>query len=193
MKNDLMFQLYNKPQTVFSLNEMSLFFPEISSQNLRNRMRYFANVGKIKRLTPGIYAKADFNPFEVANKLYTPSYISLETVLAKAGIVFQHYDTIFVVSYLTREVEVNGITVQYRRLKDEILANPLGIEQGEGYNIATPERAFLDAVYLYKDYHFDNLSPLDWGKIAKLTEIYKNKTFEKRVEGYKNILSTESV
>ena len=50
--------------------------------------------------------------------------------------------------------------------------------------MATLERAFLDAVYLYKNYHFDNLGTIDWEKVAELKKIYKSKAFEKRVEEY---------
>ena len=50
--------------------------------------------------------------------------------------------------------------------------------------MASKERAFLDAVYLYKDYHFDNLGSLDWEKIEDLKKIYKSKAFEKRVNSY---------
>ena len=65
-----------------------------------------------------------------------------------------------------------------------ILMNRLGIEEKTGYFIATQERALLDAIYIYKDYHFDNLSPIDWGKVRTLQAIYKSKIFEKRVEEY---------
>lgn len=184
MDNDIVLVLYSKPQTVFTMDEIALLFPHIPYNNLRNRIRYFTNVGKLKRLRQGVYAKIEYNPFELANKLYKPSYISFETVLAKGGVVFQYYETIFLATYLTREVEVNGVSIQYRQVKGMVLTNPEGIEQKENYFIATLERAFLDAVYLYRNYHFDNLGVIDWGKVDKLKKIYNNKAFEGRVEEY---------
>lgn len=184
MNNDLILKLYSNPSTVFTLDEISQLLPDIAYKNLKDRLYYFTKVGKLKRPRQGIYAKEDYNPLELANKLYKPSYISFETVLARGGVVFQYYKTIFAASYLTRLVRINSASIQYRQIKGDILTNPEGIEQKEGYFIATLERAFLDAVYLYKDYHFDNLGRLDWEKVATIKKVYKNKAFEKRVEEY---------
>lgn len=184
MKKDFILTLYSKPQTVFTLDEISLYFPDIPYANLRSKVRYFTNAGKLRRLKSGIYAKYDYDPLEFACKLYRPAYISLETVLAQGGVVFQYYERVFAASYLTREVAVGSVTIQYRRIKDSILMNTAGVEQKDGYFIATIERAFLDAVFIYKDYHFDNLGALDWKKVFELVPLYHNKTFEKRVKNY---------
>ena len=191
MKNNIVFSLYKKPQTVFTLQEIALLFPEIPYGNLKKRMSYFVKSGSIKKLSRGIYAKDQFDALELANKIYTPSYISLETVLQKAGVTFQYYESIFAVSYLSRTVEAGGYTIEYRRLKKDILLNKSGIEEQENVVIASPERAFLDAVYLYKDYHFDNLSPLNWDKIMELRNLYNNREFAKRVQEYYKIYKEE--
>jgi len=52
------------------------------------------------------------------------------------------------------------------------------------YWIAEPERAFLDIIYLNKNYYFDNLSQINWGKCFSLVEIYKNKALKKRLKDY---------
>ena len=57
----------------------------------------------------------------------------------------------------------------------------------EHYWIASPERAYLDMLYLHKDYYFDNLRPLDWNKVAEILPIYQNKRMERVVaEQYKS-------
>lgn len=181
---DFILTLYSQPQTVFTLDEISLYFPGISYDNLRSQVRYFTNVGKLKRIHQGIYAKINYDPLEFAGKLYKPAYISLETVLVKGGVVFQYYERIFVVSYLTREVSVGPVTIQYRRIKDSVLVNTQGIEQKAGYSIAILERAFMDAVFIYKDYHFDNLGSLNWEKVFELQPVYQSKAFDKRIREY---------
>ena len=193
MRKGFILEIYKKPQTVFSLKELSLMFPQIPYQNLKSKVNYFVRVAKLKRLRKGIYAKENFNLLETANKIYTPSYISLETVLEKEGIIFQKYRTIFVVSYLTRKIKVNGEEIFYRKIKDETLLNPLGIEETSSYSLATKERAFLDAVFLYRDYHFDNLKSLDWEKIKELEKIYSSKALKKRVKEYYRIYRQENV
>ena len=138
-----------------------------------------------------MYAKAAYNSLELVNKLYAPSYISLETVLAKGGVVFQFYKTVFAVSYLTRSVRVGDISVQYRQIKPEVLVNLQGIEEKAGYFVASLERAFLDAIYIYKNYHFDNLGALDWEKIQTLKKLYGSRVLEKRVDEYYRIYKEE--
>lgn len=184
MDNDLIFKIYSQPHSVFTLDELSLLFPGIPYHNLRRRLHYFVKTGKLQRPHQGIYAKTEYNSCELANKIYKPSYISLETVLVKGGVVFQYYERIFAASYLTREVTVGSITIQYLRIKENVLTNMQGIEQKEGYFIATLERAFLDAVFIYKDYHFDNLGSLNWEKVFQLQPIYQNLSFNHRVKGY---------
>jgi len=50
--------------------------------------------------------------------------------------------------------------------------------------MATKERAFLDRIYVSKDYHFDNLNALDWNKVFEILPIYNNKRMEKKVKQY---------
>lgn len=184
MKNELIIALYKKPQTVFTLKDVSLLFPEIPYNNLKVRMFYFAKSGSIRKLSRGVYAKDQFDVLELANKLYVPSYVSLETVLQKAGVIFQYYESIFAISYVSRTVEVGGYTIVYRRMKKDVLLNKQGVEEQGNVVIASPERAFMDAVFLYKNYHFDNLDPLNWDKIMELKNLYKSRVFSKRVEEY---------
>lgn len=87
-------------------------------------------------------------------------------------------------SYLTRERKVGDYTFQYRRINKKILTNTTGIVQRVGIFEATKERAFLDALYIYKDYHFDNLGGLNWNKVHELVEIYESKAMSKRVARY---------
>ena len=129
MKNNIILSLYKKPQTVFTLQEIALLFPEIPYGNLKKRMSYFAKSGAIKKLSRGIYAKDQFDVLELANKIYTPSYISLETVLQKAGVTFQYYESIFAITYVSRTVKVDKYTIEYRRIRTEVLLDKQGIEE----------------------------------------------------------------
>lgn len=191
MRDNIILSLYKKPQTVFTLQEIALLFPKIPYENLKKRMSYLSTTQAIKKLTRGVYAKDQFNVLELANKLYTPSYVSLETVLQKAGVTFQYYESIFAVSYLSRTMEVGGQTIQYRRMNKEILLNKRGIEEHEHVVIASPERAFLDAVYLYKQYHFDNLSALHWDHITELQDLYGSRTLLTRVSEFYRVYQEE--
>lgn len=173
-------------KTVFSFKEILLSSDETNPALLRKRINYYTKKGELYPIRRGIYAKdKNYEKLELATKIFTPSYVSFETVLGRAGITFQLYGQIFVASYLTREIVADGQTYAYKKIKDKILTNPAGIERRDNYSIASPERAFLDVIYLYKDYHFDNLSPLNWNKVYEILPIYGgNKRMEKKVKEY---------
>ena len=117
----------------------------------------------------------------------------MESILQSEGLIFQADRTITAISYLTREIEIDGRKIFYRKIKNEILLNKEGIIEKDYFFSAIKERAFLDSVFLYKNYHFDNLEPLDWNKVSNLKKIYKSKILENRVNEYYQIYKNEHV
>ena len=127
-------------------------------------------------LRRGLYAKSkEYNKLELATRIFTPSYVSFETVLAKEGLIFQYQKIITVASYLTREINIKDQVYSFKKIKDSVLSNNVGVVNAEQISIATKERAFLDTLYLNSDYHFDNLRSLDRYKIYDILPIYDNK------------------
>lgn len=189
MKKTLILDIYNSKNTVFSIKDLALLWKESDTGLVKMRAYRYVKADKLRSIRKGLYAKDEnYNRNELATKIYTPSYVSFETVLGKAGVTFQHYGQIFVASYLTREIVIGGQTYSYRKIKESVLTNNAGIEHKDNYSIAVPERAFLDVVYLNKNYHFDNLSILDWNKVLEILPIYSNKRMEKEIKAYqKNI------
>ena len=180
-------KLYKSPKTVFTIKDFALIWESNQPELIWSRVSDYRKKGKLYRIRKGIYTKdKNYNKFELATKIYTPSYISLETVLAKNDIIFQYYKTILVVSYLSREIKVDGKNIKISKIKDDILTNQKGMIKKDNYFEATKERAFLDALYLYKDYHFDNLEQLNRKKVMDLAKIYNNKALIKRTKSYFN-------
>lgn len=183
-KSDILTLLRSK-NTVFTFKDLSLVWNETDANLIKKRVYRYVKMGKLYPIRRGIYAKDDnYDKNELATRIYTPAYISLESVLAKEGIVFQSYNQIFVVSYLAREIACDGQTYVFRRIKDTILTNSLGIEKKDNYHIASKERAFLDTIYLNKDYHFDNLSSINWNECFEMLPIYDNKAMSIRLASY---------
>ena len=104
--------------------------------------------------------------------------------MSREGIDFQKYDRIFVVSYVSREMSFSGQTYVFRHMKREILTNTLNIKRKDNYYIASKERAFLDTIYLNKNYHFDNLSSINWDICFEMLPIFNNKAMAKRLNSY---------
>ncbi len=172
-------------KTVFSFKDILLGAEESNPDQLKRRLNYYTTHGQLYSIRRGLYAKdKSYNKLELATKIFIPSYISLETVLAEAGMVFQHYNQVFIATYQTKEINCDGQLYSFKKIKDEILTNNIGVEDKNNYSIATKERAFLDVAYLNKDYHFDNLRPLDWDLVFDILPIYNNKRMIKTVNRY---------
>ena len=185
--DNLIAKLYKYPKTILTNKDIALIWAETNSNNLKSKIAYYVKQGALIRLTRGVFAKdQDYNPKELATSIYTPSYISFETILREAGVIFQHYDAIFVAAKWPTEKKIGGQTITFRKLKDSVLYNTSGIQQKDHYSIATAERAFLDMIYLFPKFYFDNLKPINWQACLELVEIYENQALKKRLIKYKN-------
>lgn len=174
--------ILRSPQTVFTFSDICLLFGETDKKTVISKVNYYIKKGQLIRLRKGIYAKDDnYNPLELASKIYVPSYISFETVLTEAGINFQFYSETKLASYLNRVIFVGKNTYTFTKIKDSILVNQAGVENINGITIATKERAFLDTLYSRNDYYFDNLDLIDWQKVFEILPIYNNKRMGKNV------------
>lgn len=69
-------------------------------------------------------------------------------------------------------------------MKDYVLSNTIGVEHEDGIAKATKERAFLDRIYVTKNYHFDNLQGINWDKVFEILPVYHNKRMIKKVNEY---------
>lgn len=185
IKGEYLETLLRSPKTILTTKDIALLWGEEARNAVRVRLSKYAKTGRLIRVCRGVYAKnEDYDRFELATRIYTPSYISFETVLTRSGVNFQYYGNIFVASYITRDIVVGDRTMSFIRIKENVLSDPTGIDHSGAYSIATKERAFLDRVLVSKDYHFDHLDVLDWDKVFELLPIYRNKRMEKKVEEY---------
>jgi predicted transcriptional regulator of viral defense system len=172
-------------KTVFSTKDIALLWGEKVSVAFRVRLSNYVKKGKLIRICHGIYAKdKNYDRYELATRIYTPAYISFETILTRTGINFQYYGNIFVASYVNKEIEIDGQKMTFVRMKDYVLSNTIGIEQQNNVAVATKERAFLDRIYISKDYHFDHLDVLDWDKVFEILPIYQSKKMDKKIREY---------
>ncbi|MDR1973591.1 MAG: hypothetical protein LBQ31_02835 [Bacteroidales bacterium] len=179
MTKEIVYTVFADSRTVFRINDIALLLNS-TDIFLSQKLNKLVNEGMLLNLRKGIYAKKNYKPEELACILYTPTYISLNYVLARNSVAFQFDSAINCISYLTREVEIDNQKIAYRKVKKEILFNTAGIICENNLNIATPERAFLDTLYLFGDVYFDNLHALNYSKIQELLPVYNSK----RIENY---------
>lgn len=182
LRNQLLLDLYKDKATVFNIQRIVMAYGQGLDRNIvKNRMNGYVRRGEILNPRKGIYAKPGYDEKELACLLYTPSYISLEYVLQRSGVIFQYSDEITSIGNLSRTLEIDGKVYRYRKIKGDIIIDTSGIIREGNVNIASPERAFLDTLYLDGNYYFDNPSSLDKEKVLSLLPIYNSKTLVLRV------------
>lgn len=183
--DNLIAKLYESSKTVLTTKDIALIWQETNQANLIAKIKYYAKKGSLIRLTRGVFAKnKEYEIKELATSIYTPSYISFETVLREAGIIFQYHETIFVAGPYPLIKKIDGHIITFRKLKDSVLYNTTGVKYEKNYSIATPERAFLDTIYLSPNFYFDNLRPINWELCLEFAKIYDNKQLIKRLDKY---------
>lgn len=181
-RENIMIAISSSPRTAFNTKSIALLLNEKRDLLLTKKLNYYVQKGLLLNPRKGIYTKINPNMEELAGLVFVPSYISLQYVLQKAGVVFQYDSAITSISYLNREIEMCGQTFRYNQVKKEIAYNLEGIERRDNINIATPERALLDMMYLNSECYFDNIDGINKRKIAQLLSIYQSPRLNERVK-----------
>lgn len=121
----------------------------VAVASLLHRYKKQKFILQIKR---GLYALPDVLPPDayVANKLYSPSYISLEFALSYHGVIPETvYEITSVTTKGTRRFETLGKFFSYRKIKQAAYAGyEVQKQQGLSFYIANAEKAFVDTNYL---------------------------------------------
>ena len=146
--------LESKKLFVFSFDDLSLFYPHETKQNLRKIMYRWMHKGWFTSLKKGLYEIAYPKPLNIpdlyiANKMYQPSYISLETALSYYSVIPEV--TMAVTSITTkptRRYENSHGLFLYRTVRPEIFKGYI-VDELHGFSvlIAEPEKAFIDYLY----------------------------------------------
>lgn len=125
--------------------------------------------GFITRLKKGLYALSDAKlpDFYLANKLYEPSYISLEFALSYHRVIPETvYEITSVTTKSTQRFTIKGKVFTYRRIKQNAFTGYVPKKQeGLTFLIAEPEKAFVDLNYLRVIKNKKPLSRFDREKI----------------------------
>jgi predicted transcriptional regulator of viral defense system len=103
--------------------------------------------GIIKRLTKKkyLFTFKQVDDFQIANFLYSPSYISLESALCFYGMIAQFpYQITSITPKKTKIIEALSKDFTYFHIKEKLF---FGYEKKESFLIALPEKALVDYLY----------------------------------------------
>jgi len=145
---------------------------------VRNALRRQEHRGLVEHLGKKIYINRlvpDFSGRELINLVRPEAYLSLETVLRDAGISTQSPTALTCVTPgRPGEFRATSVAITFRRLSQNLF---WGFQQRRTrygqYNVAEPEKALLDWVYLRRQegsvVHTDelDLQRLDLGKLLQ--------------------------
>lgn len=139
---------------------------------------------------PGMPANEE-TLFFIANKIYSPSYVSFESALSWHGLIPEGVYTITSASSLkTNEFKTSIGTFSYRHLKPELM---FGYELISANNfqakIAEPEKAILDFLYLNVKLN----SSAEFSELRINTERFKKIIINKKMRSYLGLYKNNSL
>lgn len=182
---------------VFSgLDLMRLFgWSETSVTFLLHR---YAKKGVVRRLKRGLYALSGVtvSEFYVANRLYEPSYVSLESALSFHHVIPEVvYGVTSVTAKATRSHKIGNQEYTYHKIKRQAFAGYEPVDQA-GFTVlmARPEKAFVDYCYLVTkgakpplDRDRLRRDRLDANRVRKYADLFKSARLKKLVADYLKI------
>lgn len=186
VKKDPIDLLYQSKKTVFSLKDLSLYWQIENPAYLKTKTKRLVKSGRLLFIRRGFYAlDKNYDRWELANKMITPSYVGLYTILTSEGTNFQYDSRIYCASRQSRTIYVGEQGYVYQKLNDKALLNPVGLKFDGAKTVATKERAIMDTIYLMPNFGFDKLINVDWKFCSKIAKIYRNKQMSARLKQLK--------
>lgn len=188
--NDLRLKI--KETGIFSFEDIFKWFPESNRQTVKNQLRDWVAKGYLLRLKKNLYFLKEVkleDEFILANRLYVPSYVSLQSALNYYGIIPDvPFSVTSVTTKKTQEFKNQFGLFLYRSLKPELFFGWQEIEVGKNqfYKIAKPEKALFDFIYLNQNSLGENFPQgerfsfgrdFDWQEFKKYTSLVKTKRF----------------
>ncbi len=170
-------------RNIFSLNDLKKLLKIESDNTAYVQANRLVKEGLLNRLAKGVYCLKDSKPaeFELANFLYRPSYISLESALAHYGILIQIPQTIIsVTTKRARKIKAVNKEFIYSHLNKKYYSDYI---REQRFVIATPEKAIIDTIF-FACYGRTVIHPEEWilnnvdkRKLKKLAKKIESKVF----------------
>lgn len=190
-----------KNTVIISLSDIDKEFPKF----YRHRLTEWQNQGYIKKIIRGFYILSDlelneFVSFAIANRIYEPSYISLESALRYYNFIPEQ--TFAVTSISTRKTKTFN-TWMDRFVYSNIIPNLFfGYEivhfKNFVFKIADREKTILDYLYFHRHFKTEKdieelrfnieeiKNTLNPDRLKIYLSKYNNKSFEKIINNFLN-------
>lgn len=191
-----------KDYPLFRLEDVFKWFPKVKRSTTLNQLNFWLKKGYLEKIRRGVYKLSDFginDVFVLANFIYPPSYISLESALNYYSIIPDvPFGNTSVAIKKTKEFKTKNYGVfYYSHLKPDLFFGykTILVKKNYSYNIALPEKALFDFLYLrakkidsaegfIEELRLSLPQNFDWGKIKNWTRLIpkKNRNFHKLIQ-----------
>ena len=141
---------------IFTNTDLARLFPEESENQINTQVYRMVKRGDLIGIKRGIYLfpNADIDEFVIANRIYIPSYVSLESALNIYGILPDYASNITsITTTTTKNIKTQKNTFLYSKINRYLyfgFENVMDSNSGLYYQIALPEKALLDYIYIRK-------------------------------------------
>jgi predicted transcriptional regulator of viral defense system len=174
-------KLITSGKKVFTTDDLAVIWEISNRQKLLGRVKYYLRKKRLTHIHKGVYAYGEYTPLEAAQKIVPLSYVSLYTASQMHGLTFQYYSTIFCMSLKSKKYDIGGQKYEYRKIKEAVFYDSLGLTNKTGYTLAGKERTICDLLYVFPGFAFDNLKGVDTVLLRKISRIYGNKRLRREV------------
>ena len=199
----LTFRNHLYPHGCFNINQVLLWEKDFD----RNNLTRWCRRGLLVKLRNEHYAFPEYRQVPdfaqyVANQIYKPSYISLQSALSIYGMIPEEVVQLTSVSTLKTVHFTNPFgTFHYQNVKESLYFGYeiSALHDGRGVLLATPEKALLDLLYLNPYYRTEQDMEelrLDWdymkyelnqNRFSKYLSCFSSRSLEQRVALLKKV------
>jgi predicted transcriptional regulator of viral defense system len=165
-------ELIKVDRKIFHTRDLAILWGISNKNTLYTTIKRYVQKGVLIPIYKGLYSTVpihQLDPLEVGHAIiHRYTYLSTETVLAQAGVIYQTTYAYTFITSQSRKVSLGSWTYLFRKLKDDYLYNSTGILRQNGKFVATIERAVADMLYYNPKYHFDVPDKIDFNKVREI-------------------------
>lgn len=164
--------LLKQERKLFHTKDLRLLWDISNPATLRRTISRYVKRGTLIQIYRGFYSVLPLEKIDIfdlgTSAFHSFCYVSTETVLVRAGIIFQQIYAHTFCSSKTKTIQIGENIYKSRSLKDKYLYNPAGIIDEPNYKIASAERAVADVLYFSPHYYFDAHKSIDWKRVKEI-------------------------
>ncbi len=166
--------LLKQNKRIFHTADLALLWGLENSKTTWVTVSRYIRKGTLYPIQKGLYSTlpvSELDPYDLGSSvLHSYCYVSLETILARNGIISQTIIPITYVSSTSRRISLSGLIYQSRQMSDRFLFSDVDIQKVDRHLEASPERAVADMLYYEPSYHFDAENLINWKRVRKIQE-----------------------